>query len=603
MVHRQLFASIAALAASTSLVTSAEACGGLFCNAAQPVNQAAERIVFAKNSDGTVTAAIEIMYEGPGEDFAWVLPVPPGDTQVGVSSGVALDRLQQQSNPQYQLNVSFDDGCGPRVVGQSASADSTTVAPGTPTAASPAPSIQVVAEGNAGPYDWTQIAVPPELDDPADAAVMWLEDNGYQIDGIGPDALRDYLVEGMDLIAFRLQSGKASGSIRPILLTYEAERPFIPIKPTAVAANDDMSMLIWVLGDSRAIANNYYHLEMNEALINWFSPAATYDDVVIAAADEAGGQGFVTEQSGPAGAFAQTIYNEFEEQMWEQLRTGQFSSLADFFQNAQFSFSGYDGFNDVMTDPEVIPLREGATHEQFLSCISCYFEVNVPVRNEAYPSTPYPGAGEDPIHTVDVPAFLDRFYTFVIEPLEATRKMFEDNAVATRFYTTMSPEEMTVDPDFDFNPELPDIDNQHIAEQRMMCDGDNEWEIELPQGQVVRGDGRNWPVGLDSDMPVNLRVLQLSTSGEGEIETDNAELIASLLTDLDIGDAMPQLADPVNGSASTVVPVEDDGASGSGGCSVATQGQRASTGGNRADLGWLGLLGLPLLFRRRMSRR
>jgi hypothetical protein len=44
------------------LPSSASACGGFFCSQAQPVNQAAERIVFAHHGDGTVTAVIEIQY-------------------------------------------------------------------------------------------------------------------------------------------------------------------------------------------------------------------------------------------------------------------------------------------------------------------------------------------------------------------------------------------------------------------------------------------------------------------------------------------------------------------------------------------------------------
>ena len=38
----------------------AQACGGLFCAAAAQVNQAAERIIFSKNADGTVTAVVQI---------------------------------------------------------------------------------------------------------------------------------------------------------------------------------------------------------------------------------------------------------------------------------------------------------------------------------------------------------------------------------------------------------------------------------------------------------------------------------------------------------------------------------------------------------------
>src|SRR5687768_2504795 len=55
----------AALGLAYSLASSdAGACGGLFCSSATPVNQAAERIVFAHDeSAGRVTAVIEILYQ------------------------------------------------------------------------------------------------------------------------------------------------------------------------------------------------------------------------------------------------------------------------------------------------------------------------------------------------------------------------------------------------------------------------------------------------------------------------------------------------------------------------------------------------------------
>ena len=72
----------------------------------------------------------------------------------------------------------------------------------------------------------------------------------------------------------------------PIYLDYNA---------TAMAALDDMGVKLWVLGKSRAVPTTYLHLEINEALINWFNPGSNYNDVIIAAADEAGGMGFVTD--------------------------------------------------------------------------------------------------------------------------------------------------------------------------------------------------------------------------------------------------------------------------------------------------------------------
>src|SRR5688500_18026596 len=91
----------------------ASACGGFFCSQTQGVNQAAERIVFANNGDGTVTAVIEIQYQGPAEKFSWLLPissVPMGD-EIAVGSSVSFQRLQQATNPQYFLTTRVEGRC------------------------------------------------------------------------------------------------------------------------------------------------------------------------------------------------------------------------------------------------------------------------------------------------------------------------------------------------------------------------------------------------------------------------------------------------------------------------------------------------------------
>ncbi len=54
---------------------TADACGGLFCQN-DPVDQAAERIIFAKNDDGTITTLVQIDYTGSAPDFSWILPMP-----------------------------------------------------------------------------------------------------------------------------------------------------------------------------------------------------------------------------------------------------------------------------------------------------------------------------------------------------------------------------------------------------------------------------------------------------------------------------------------------------------------------------------------------
>lgn len=75
--------------------------------------------MFSKNTGRTVTALIEVQYEGPAHEFAWVLPVPAGEVEIGVGSTSTLDRLQQFSNPQYNLQTQFDDGCASNNAGAS----------------------------------------------------------------------------------------------------------------------------------------------------------------------------------------------------------------------------------------------------------------------------------------------------------------------------------------------------------------------------------------------------------------------------------------------------------------------------------------------------
>lgn len=548
-VPRQPILAGALLFAAPLLTSpSADACGGLFCSSSNPVNQVAERIIFAQNPNDTVTAAIEIQYQGPARDFAWVLPVPAGEIEVGVSSKQVLDALQAASNPVYQLNTTFESCEGQNFLNAGSARNQSADSGGLLGDEEGSP-VTVLASGAVGPYDWFVIEVDPSLEDRADAAVEWLTENDFDIAGIGPDVLRIYLDQDMNLLAFRLSKNSDSGSIRPVLVTYPGETPVIPIQPTAVAAQDDMGILVWVLGSGRAVPTNYLSLELNEARINWLNPGPTYDEVVIQAADEAGGWGFVTEQSGPANAFIETVLPRYKLDEFEALRTGQFGSLEAFLEQAirvaqapfvsfgPFDVDGgqelYDGFVDVLSDPELVPLREGATAEQLLGCVSCYFESGAAVRNEAYPPTPYV-PGEDPIDSMNVERFLDAFEADVVTPLRKTQKLFRDHEQVTRLYTTLSPEEMTIDPAFAVNPDLPDVDNVHVADRVMHCDG-NSWRMTLPQGHTIEGSGGVWPVPEQASvLPYNLRALQLSAKGDGEVVLDNSETVTDALVELGV---------------------------------------------------------------------
>jgi hypothetical protein len=505
-------AAFGALGAALLVASPAHACGGFFCSATNPVNQAAERIIFAKNGDGTVTAVIEIQYQGPAESFSWLLPissVPMGD-QIAVASNIAFQRLQQATNPQYNLTTRVEGECDVDNRADRSSAGPSG-ANGSPNLSSgdQGPSVTVEASGVVGAFEWTVISLDEALTSPAAAAVEWLEENGYDVPPGAPGLLGPYLEDGLYLLALRLKKGADAGSIRPIVLTYDADRPMIPIKLTAVAANDDMGVLTWLLGDAQAVPQNYYSLELNEARINWFSASANYNQVVTEAADDAGGQGFVTEMAGATSALAGVVWSASDEQQLQFLKeaTDSTAQLA----NALANYQGYDGFWDVVQAH--VSFAPGTTLEQFKQCPNCY--------------SPVAGVG-----------FLEALEAEVLEPVRLVQKLIDAHPQITRLYSTLSAEEMTVDPLFSFNPDLKPISNIHTAERIIECgpgyyQQEAPWRIELPSGGVVRGVPTTfgtWPTAFAAQ-PANRRVLRAGESGEGKVVEDNTSMIQSSLED------------------------------------------------------------------------
>ena len=458
------------VAAAALLPTEARACGGFFCSATQQVNQAAERIVFATNGDGTVTAVIEIQYQGPAENFSWLLPissVPQGD-QIAVASNLAFQRLQLATNPQYNLVTRVEGVCD-QDPAQSRSAPAAQASGSfNEEGGLNGGGVRVEASGVVGAFEYTVISLNKSLSDPADAAVEWLGKNGYDVPEGARGLLGPYLADDLFLLALRLQKGANAGSIRPIALTYDAKLPMIPIKLTAVAANENMGVLAWVLGNAQAVPMNYNALELNEARINWFNAASNYNDVVAAAADDASGQGFVTEYAQPATALQGVVWSGAEEADFNQFKSQPGATSDVVFHGASRRYAQWDGYWDVVR--KYVSLPAGVTIETLQGCFDCF-----------------QGAG----FQLNIKDFLAALETDVIEPARLIQDLIDSHPEVTRLYTTLSAAEMTVDPLFTFNSSLLPVSNLHTAERVIECgpgyyQSEAPWRIELPQGGVVR---------------------------------------------------------------------------------------------------------------------
>lgn len=511
----------AALVLSPAASRPAQACGGFWCSQAAPVVQAAEQIIFVDHPGDTVTTIVQIQYAGPAEKFAWLIPIP-GEPEIAVSSNIAFQRLEQSTAPQYTLQQELRGTCRPESFAQNNALPSAAAAPsaGSGASAPMAPAVTVVQQGSVGPYDYVTISLDPNLADPAQVAFDWFEREGYDFSSLDSQLLGPYLADGLNLLAFKLTKGAStlSGTIRPVMLTYRSEKPMIPIRPTAVAAMSNMGIRVWVASETQAVPDNYKSLVLNEALINWFSYTQNYAAVVTAAADEAGGQGFVTELAGKTDLVSGRVYTSADDQQWRQYSTRAYASPAEAVVASRF-YSGWDGYREAIAASAQLPA--GISVDQYIA---------------------NPGAFSQ-LSGLTIETWMRELYERVVKPVLDTQQLLTSRPYLTRLFSTMSADEMTVDPAFTYNADLADVSNVHTAKQIIECSAsvsrsEAPWRIELPQGGVIRGRGRGaWPVAMQS-MPANLKVVQLSTRGSGLVVQDNSNAIGLALLERN-GEAQP----------------------------------------------------------------
>ncbi|WP_437310954.1 DUF2330 domain-containing protein [Sorangium sp. So ce388] len=291
-------ATVMAAAALMTAPRPAEACGGFFCGR-QPVDQTAERILFATNQDGSVTMVTQIQYAGAAPDFAWVIPLAevPAVDSLAVFPQLALTALDTATGPQFQWPD--DPGCYPPVFN----------AGGGPTAGGVDDGgVTVHLREEVGPYDVAVI----ESADPA-ALISWLRDNGFRVNDAMAPYIGIYTSEGMKFLALRLQPDAEVSDIQPFRFTLPSGSPSIPIRLTAIAAEPEMGITVMLLGDRRYGPANWPDVEIDDDQIVWrpdeWPVQTNWTALVARGVDEAGGRGFVTEMSGPTASIAEQVRN------------------------------------------------------------------------------------------------------------------------------------------------------------------------------------------------------------------------------------------------------------------------------------------------------
>ena len=479
----------------------AKACGGFFCSRV-PVDQSGERIIFTVDG-GRVEAHVQIQYVGEAQDFAWIVPVH-GVPTLSVGAPAFFSYLAQVTQPQFRLT--WEGSC----LFQRTAFGGTVAKDDSVPAASGSPGVEVLQQSQVGPYDSVILSATD-----ATALKTWLTSNGYDISATADSAIDPYVGQGYNFVALKLQKDRSVGELRPIVLAFEGTRPCVPIRLTAVAAQPNMPIIAYVFASARAVPVNYRHVLINETRIDWLSGGSNYTQVASRAVDEAGGQAFLTELAGSTAPFANPTDMQLPGLNLDTSVLATKTHPVDFVLEVfSQNFPRGDGALFAMF-PRYIPLPQSlqgsVSPQQFYNDIAFY---RSDIDNDP---------GRAPFDAV---AFANELEGSIVAPLRRAREILVTHPYLTRLFTTMSAEEMTVDPEFDFNASAPEVSNIHTATARPQCDSDNRVRITLSDGRYFTVSFASGPVSAG---PNAERVEQYTEEGPPATIVDNASAINTVI--------------------------------------------------------------------------
>jgi uncharacterized protein (TIGR03382 family) len=549
---------------------AARACGGFFCQTV-PIDQSGEYILFSITDQG-VRAYIQIQYQGKAEDFAWVVPLTSAPTKVGVGVQQVFTTLMNQTVPTFNIDWKIPMGgfCGGRE-------ESANAAPRSASGGAAKDGVNVLAQGEVGPYSYVVVSA-----EEAGKLKTWLDENGFVQPPSAAAPLAHYVQQKFVFLAIKLKRGAETGEIQPLVVDMPNPEACIPLVLTRIAALPDMPIYALVLGKHRAVPRNWFQVEVNQKKIDWFNRGSNYRQLVTAAIDEAAGHGFVTEYAGPT--------TRFKDQLWTAGRydTTKLATLADpvafveelrrlFPSNQRGAWPPDPILLSILQRRIPMPaslVAQGLPPAAFYNSLGAYREHLA-------------GLDFDPV------AAAKEVEERIVKPLEEAQRMVDGQPYLTRLFTTISPAEMTRDPLFDFNPDLPQVDNVHTAVGTGACNRDGRLSnvsLALPNGETLKVPGLVSPFGGSVDMgftdplPAAARVELVGPSGAPvEVARQKIKLIDEALDTVD-----PRLA--------RELARPDEPAPKSGGCASG-----GALGPAPGALSLVGLAALARLLRRRRS--
>ncbi len=589
-------ASLCAAALTFATPQVAEACGGTFCDAGPmntPVDQTGENILFV--IDGAqVEAHIQIQYdpETDADKFAWVIPVLEVP-EFEVGSDPLFQALLGSTVPSYGLNnqTEFCGGGDDGFDNDGGAGDPSGTAGGT-TGAGESDSdgggpTEVVAEQTLGAFEIVVLQSTDVMD-----LMQWLGDNGYQQDPAAEPIFQEYLEENYLFAAFKLTTSAEVDQIHPVVLKFNTGEACIPIRLTRIAAQEDMEVRTFFLGNTRTVPRNYRHVLVNPLKIDWLNlgnVAENYKDVITQAVDafEANGHAFVTEYAGQT-----NVIDPFMQQ---------FNVYQASWNAAPFATAEAVDAPSLLQGQGLMDCFPGQfcnyMHPLLQGLLAQYLPVPDGLEDSDFYANPEAYADLINLDAWDAQAFSDAMQQRIVDPAAHAQDLVQTWPYLTRMYTTISPGEMTEDPFFQQNPNLEDVANIRRATRTNLCSGDSV--VTLPDGReiFIPQDPGTWPE-FPNELPWEAEVQTIALQGAPMTLVDNNEIIDQAINDWNLANNWPP-EDPGTPGVDTQGGEDSGTDSGSGGGEGEGCGCTVDSGkGGLALTILLGVLGLGVRRRR-----
>ncbi len=267
---------------------------------------------------------------------------------------------------------------------------------------------------------------------------------------------RAYAASGHVFVALRLRSGATTNSIRPIVLRMADQEPCLPIRLTSIATVPGLPIRAYFLAEDPAVPTNYSLLDAPDqpAL---YSGALAWTEAHRTAVTEAGGQAFVLDYVGSPPAISLEVrdLDDLRGQSLEEVAASLNARLLGLAENLADLLARF-----VVPTNGLEPLAFAQLCLQSFICDGATF---------------------------DEEGFFAALAEEIVRPRRRAQAWLAEHRTLTRLYTSMSAEDMTLDPEFRFDAGIEPVSNVHTADVVTLCDP-TQYQLYAPQ-EIRLADG------------------------------------------------------------------------------------------------------------------